>query len=250
MEKRSRPGGLAASIVVVVAGVGVALVPTLYTVYPEWTHVHSVRRTLAVIAWALCVAVVGVAAARRDLFVETVARAVIQVPHKVADRREEAYYSIIDTFLAPATHGLWDGLAFKVFRPVSIDSRPCLVPLNEPDHRSWQRWEIGHGAVGLAWEQAYEDIYVLLYGDRLHDERLGLSEQQLEAYGHLTLVAACVMHDENGQPIAVLGASSFDHDAHKLFLEGNGPSVQRELADDLGVLLADLFLGDPLPSGP
>ena len=120
----SRPGSVAASVIVVMAGIGVALVPTLYTVYPEWVHVHHTRRLIAVIVWAVCVAVVGVAAARRDLFVETVARAVGQVRRKVGDRREAAYYSIIETLLEPSAQGMSSVFAFRCSALCKMEASP------------------------------------------------------------------------------------------------------------------------------
>jgi hypothetical protein len=224
---------LVASSVIVAAGVALATVPTLYTMYPEWSHVHHQRRTLVTIAWFLCAAVVGLAAARRDLFVETIARAITLPARTVANRREEAYYSILESLLQPAAHGLSTGFRFSIHRPDTADGSTDLVPLKDDVAEEWQRWKPGHGAVGVVWDNLDSDPYVLLFGDRLRDPRLALSPAQEAAYGHLTMVAAQAMHDEDGNPVGVLSVASHELDADTVFLAEDGPSIHEKLADDL-----------------
>lgn len=233
-----------ASIVVVVAGVGLATAPTLYTMYPEWTHVHHGRRLAVTLGWFFCAGVVGLAAARRDLFVETIARAVSLPVRAVANRREEAYYSILDSLLRPAAHGLSDGFRFSVHRPETVAGATNLVPLKDDVAQEWELWTPGHGAVGIVWENLESDPYVLLFGDRLRDPRLALTPAQEAAYGHLTMVAAKAMHDEDGNAVGVLSVASDELDADTVFLTEDGPSIHEKLADDLGVLIGDLFLAD------
>jgi hypothetical protein len=250
MGSRARERSLAsrvASIVVVAAGVGLATVPTLYTMYPEWTRAHHERRLLVTIGWFACAGVVGLAAGRRDLFVETIARSLTLPAPTVGNRREEAYYSILDSLLKPAAHGLSTGFRFSVYRPDAAAGRTDLVPLKDGDAEEWESWQPGHGAVGVVWENLDSDPYLLLFGDRLHDPRLALSPAQQAAYGHLTMVAAKAMHDEDGRPVGVLSVASDEVDADTVFLTEDGPSIHEKLAEDLGVLIGDLFLGGDNP---
>jgi hypothetical protein len=190
------------------------------------------------------VSLVGLAAARRDLFVETIARAVSPPVRAVANRREEAYYSILESLLQPVAHGLSDGFRFSVHRPDTAGGETHLVPLKDDVAEAWELWTPGHGAVGIVWANLESDPYVLLFGDRLRDPRLALTPAQEAAYGHLTMVAAKAMHDEAGHAVGVLSVASDEADADTTFLTEDGPSIHEKLADDLGVLIGDLLLTD------
>jgi hypothetical protein len=114
-----------------------------------------------------------------------------------------------------------------------------LLPAFEPDddeHLS-RGWSPGIGAVGRAWST---ERYITAEGPEVSDSTLGLDEAQQARHAGLAAVAAMPVHDDDGDVIAVLGASSKDPHTRLLTEEGfdehlaRATKVSRVLVDLLG----------------
>src|ERR1700742_318855 len=89
----SRRGGL-------VAGLALVLVPTLFSIFPEWTDWPVAIRTVVIIAWFLAAAFVVLVSTRQGEQVDDL------VGEPLADRtevRQLAARSLLETLLRPDT---------------------------------------------------------------------------------------------------------------------------------------------------
>lgn len=102
--------------------------------------------------------------------------------------------------------------------------RDWLLPVFEPaDDPESEGWQVGKGATGTAWARRE---FVVVAGAEASDGTYGLSAEQQERYRSLHAVAAIPVQSWSGAVIAVLSASTADH---------NTNLVRPEAFDELAV---------------
>jgi hypothetical protein len=192
----------------VLAGVLLVLVPTLFSVFTEWTR-WSVGVRIAVLAvWVIVAAfVVAGSALQSEQIKELVGRPLRR--RELA--RQAAAHRLIHALLAPPATPLLGNYEFALYLPNKRRTRllPEYRSAAEPD----EGWDIGndsiHGITGAAWSS---NGYTAERGEKVSDSTYGLTPAQQARYAHLTGVAACPVQNARLEPIGVLTVSTSDVD--------------------------------------
>jgi hypothetical protein len=213
------------------AGVFLVLVPTLFSVFPNWTSWPAWIRALIIVLWLLVALFVVAATARQSAQVEDL------VGQPLKRRHQQRYLSgsrLIRLHLTQET-GLPDHYEFRVFLFDSKLNR--LVPSYGPHKVSeHDGWEVGQGVTGVAWQK---EEYVLARGDDVSNDTHGLTAEQQEQYKHLQVVAAMPVTNAREHVIAVLTGSSENDDGQLASNEGR--EKQQELAQVVARILIDVL---------
>jgi hypothetical protein len=213
------------------AGLLLLLIPTLFSVFPEWTRWSEPVRAGIVALW-FATAVVGVTSAARQS--RQVAELVGEPLRRRDAHREAAGAELVSILLSPAAMELPDHYEARLFLP---DDRGRLMPSFErEDIDDSEGWLPGKGATGLAWKR---NTYVCAWDDRVSDATLGLDDEQQERYGKLRVVASMPVQDARGRAIGVLSISSGINDGKLLAPEGVDRHI--ELAQIVGRVLIDVL---------
>lgn len=211
------------------------LVPTLFSVFPEWAEWNVLLRAGITLLWLGVAAIVASGAARQSERVEALVRDPLRRQEKA---RELAAARLIRAVLTPPHTGFPPHFEFRVFLYDEGEDR--LLPSFEPDAiENSVGWEIGQGATGQAWASSSR---IVAHGAKVSDATFGLSPGQQERYRELQVVAAEPIFGPFGRLLGVLTASSRVDDA---FVDTpEGIDAHKELAAVVGQALLD-FLGGP-----
>jgi len=188
--------------IAVMAGITLVLVPTLFTVFPDWGASSSVSIKLVVLlAWALAAALVVLSGVMQGEHIADLAEAEI---HREQHGREVAERALIRAALLPEATSVPSHWDVQVFLPNVEATR--LLPYFDPKHSGPEGgWAIdrdpGQGATGAAWTT---NALVFVQGEAVSDSTYDLTEQQQEAFSHLTAVAATPIQDAKGRRLGVL----------------------------------------------
>lgn len=217
----------------VAAGVLLVLVPTLFSVFPEWTRWSVGVRVAVLAAWGAVAAVVVAAGAAQSERIDDL----VGKPLRRRERaRRAAAQRLIHALLSPSALPVRGSYEFTLYRPSPDGTK--LVPEHRSSGASGKEWEIRedavHGVTGAAWTSRG---YTAEKGGRVSDATYGLSPDEQARYAHLTGVAACPVPNARGEPVGVLTAATTEPDPpvhEKEFVEamlGLSQVVSRILID-------------------
>lgn len=218
--------------VAVVAGIGLVLVPTLFTVFPAWATWPILAKLVLIAAWLIAAVVVVHAGAIQGEQVE-------ELVGRVRARRDKGRVAagrfILREILRPEAAGFPAHYEFRLFLPDASGQR--LVPEYESAGQApSEGWNIGQGATGQAWAS---QAYVRVHGPEVADGTYGLTVEQQQRYRDLQVVAAAPVLNARIEPIAVLSVSSKSDDG--FLFGGDGPQRHAELAEVVARVLIDIF---------
>lgn len=197
---RLRKRGFAVS-----AGVALVLVPTLFSVFTEWTRWPVEIRVAVIFLWVLVAGLVVMSSAVQS---EQIDELLGQPLRRRELAREVALPRLIHALLA---HSLPTTYDFTLYMPNPRRDRllPEFSSTGDPD----EGWEIGtsvaHGITGAAW---HTNSYVAAKGAHVSDATYGLSTEEQARYAHLTGVAAYPVQNARRQGIGVLTIATSDPD--------------------------------------
>jgi hypothetical protein len=216
----------------VIAGLLLVLVPTLFSVFVEWTRWADGIRVAVVAGWLLAATLVVTATARQSEHVEEL----VGTPLARRKRdREVAARRLIRTLLGPGATRFPDHYELRLFLPTGPEER--LMPSYERGEiDESDGWASGQGATGLAWSR---NAYIRVEGRRVTDKAFGLTGDQVARYGALKVVAAEPVRNSRGRPIGVLSVSSKTNDGFLMSHDGLVEHI--ELAEVLARVLIDVL---------
>ncbi len=217
-----------------VAGVALVAVPTLFTIFPSWGKWTTWHRSFVAIGWLLVAAFVVGASVRQSSQMD---RLVGEALERQARQRFLAGSRILEALLKHAT-GFPPHYEFRLFLP-DIEKTGRLIASYEPDGQdAGDGWVPGCGAVGVAWEQRE---YVEVHGAACSDGTWKLTEEQQQRYKDLQVVAAMPVRNARDQPIAILAASSDSDDGQ--LTSPQGREKHKILAEVVSRVLVDILSG-------
>jgi hypothetical protein len=235
-ELKLIPGG-ARRVPVVVAGVVLAGIPTLFTVIPELAAERSLsfrRWTLA--GWIVVLVATVFVSMRRDRQLDKVTAGAAAAQSKA---RQYAFLDVVSALCARAP-GFGDGYEFTVYladadgqqlRPIWPD-RPS--PTADP-----RIFEAGKGATGHAYSK--RKIFWVL-GDDVSNDAYELAPDQQSFFGDFRTVAAAPIFDLIGeQPIGAVTALHADEQTAFFEPGADGQKALLNLADTLSVVIGRLI---------
>jgi hypothetical protein len=217
--------------VAIVAGLLLLLIPTLFSVFPEWTRWSDPVR-IAIVALWFATAVLGVtSAARQSRQVEELVGEPLR--RRQVDR-EVAGAELVRLLLTPTAMGLPAHYEARLFLP--DDSGRLMPSFEREDIEAAEGWEPGQGATGIAWQR---NTYAFAENEEVSDDTLRLDQQQQQRYRRLNVVASMPVQDARGRAIGVLSISSPVNDGKLL----TPAAVERhaELARIVGRVLIDIL---------
>jgi hypothetical protein len=213
------------------AGLFLVAVPTLFQVFPSWTHWPLWIRIAVAVVWALVAAFVVHSSVRQG---ERVDNLVGRTRERRDEQRMLARNRLLRLLLEHET-GLPENYQWRIF--MYDEETDLLVASYAPEGAaSATSWEIGKGAVGHAFET---NEHVLVRGPACSDGTYGLTPEQQERYQELHVVAAMPLRNPYGDPFAVLAGSSTNDDGQLATPDGHRRHV--ELATIVQRVLIDLL---------
>jgi hypothetical protein len=223
-------------------GVGLLAVPTVFTVFSEFTRWIWPLRALVLVGWGTVAFFAVRAATDRDHKLDT-------ITHRVEERRAKRMrVAVNEAFRALTTaHSFPKHYAFTVYMPDDLVKPAELIPIYPSWHEAGDDiriFEIGKGATGTCWQRwdaskAVTATFVVT-GDAVSDDTHQLTAKQQALFKKCRTVVATPILDEDDQLIGVLTAISEREDG--AFDEGKpGQAALRELADVLGVLISNVM---------
>jgi hypothetical protein len=222
-------------VVTLLAALFLVLVPTLFSVFTEWTSWDDAPRAAVVIAWFAAAAVAALSTTRQSRQVDEL----VGDPLTRRDQeREVAAARLIRALLAPEETGFPRHYEFRLFLMDKAAGR--LLPAFESEgiDDAPEGWAPNQGATGLAWSA---NTRVLVKGAAVSDETHGLSATQQERYERLRVVGAMPVRTARDRVIGVLSVSSHDDDG---FLElPEAILAHLELAQVIARILIDILGG-------
>jgi hypothetical protein len=215
----------------ITAGLGLVLVPTLFSVFPEWAGWGDLLRVLILLGWLLVALFVVAGSARQSAQLEELMGTPLQ---RRSNQRILAAESLLASLLIEGT-GLPDHYEFRVFAYDEESNR--LLPVWEPaGARRLEGWRPGRGATGAAWDLKE---YVQVRGDAVSDGTYGLTQAQQRRYAKLEVVAAMPIRNARTEVIGVLTGSSQKDDGR--LTSPNGQQRHRELCEIVARVLVDIL---------
>jgi hypothetical protein len=224
---------LTSRLATILAAIFLVLVPTLFSVFTEWTEWDALPRVVIVVAWFSAAAFAAVSTARQSEHVEALVGEPLTRQEK---EREAAGGRLIRALLNPEETGFPGHYVFRVF--VMDETSGRLLPAFESEgiDVASQGWAPGQGATGLAWSS---NNRVLIHGEAVSDATHGLSPEQRERYEHLQVVAAMPIRTARDRVIGVLSVSSETDDG---FLElPEAILAHLELSEIVARILIDIL---------
>ncbi len=218
-----------------IGGIYLAGLPTYYALFTVGDSNDGAARArhagvVFFVAWLIVALLVGYLALLKDSELLRVLRPAYRRLRSA--RQYDALNNAVSLMLRDRRFALLRAFSPKVFVCDDRDSPRELFPFDTDHPADWQRWRVGYGAVGAAFE-ANRDEVLLFKDENLDRQNRSLSEEQLRRYSSLVLVAACVLRGANERPIGVLSVSSQKNTG---FGEAR-VDLMRLLASELGVLL-------------
>lgn len=217
----------------VATGVGLVLVPTVFTMFPELAQRPMWVRVPLILLWILAASIVVIGTRRHS---ENVEEIVGRPRERQQLQRKAAGYIILQQLLT-AEHGPLEKYEFRVF--IYDADRGRLMASYEPGGvQPSEGWEIGQGAVGAAYKN--ED-YLCVKGEDCWNGSYGLTPEQQTRYKALGLqiVAAMPIMNARKEVIGILAASS--DSTGDYIASMNGYKIHHELADAVGRVLIDVL---------
>jgi hypothetical protein len=217
--------------ITIIAGLLLVLVPTLFSVFPEWARWDVGVRIAVMAAWAGTAMIVVTSAARQGEQLEDLVGTPFE---RRSDQRFLSGARLMRSLLTHET-GLPAHYEFRVF--LYDGELNKMIAAYEPDDvEKSEGWDIGHGATGEAWDRKE---YVIARGDAVHDGTYNLSPEQQERYRDLEVVAAMPVRNAREQVIAILTGSSKNDDG--VLANPEGYRRQRELSEIVARILIDIL---------
>lgn len=194
--------------VTLVAALFLVLVPTLFSVFTEWTKWDVLPRVAVVVAWFVAATLAAVSTTRQSRQVDEL---VGESLSRRDEEREVAAARLISALLAPGQADFPRDYSFRLFLMDETTGR--LLPAFEPEgiDPASEGWAPGQGATGLAWAT---NSRVLVEGPAVFDASHGLSQAQQDRYKDLAVVAAMPVRTVRDKVIGVLSVSSAINDGH------------------------------------
>jgi hypothetical protein len=208
----------ATALVVFVATIYLAALPTVYTVLaagldPTKSDAAGWRRPafLLFAAWVLCALVLGGVAFLKDSQMQTLIDYVRPRQIRQGNRRRDAVLRAITLLLENGREAkLLQSFDPRIFIASPPEGPNELIPLLRADVHPWQRWPLGTGAIGYTYQLDSADPLVFRRKE-LAKLNLSLTGEQIEHYEQVTMVAAIVIRDDAEDPLGVLSVSSTAH---------------------------------------
>jgi DNA-binding IclR family transcriptional regulator len=219
--------------ITLLAALFLVLVPTLFSVFTEWTKWDALPRVIVVVAWFVAAALAALSTARQGRQVDEL------VGEPLTQREKErvvAAARLTRALLSPEQTGFPSHYEFRLFLMDPAVGR--LLPAFESEgiDQAPEGWAPNQGATGLAWQA---NTRVLVKGRAVSDESYGLSATQQERYRDLAIVAAMPIRTARGRVIGVLSVSSTEDDG---FLELPEAILEHlELAEVAARILVDIL---------
>jgi hypothetical protein len=218
-----------------IGGVYLAGLPTyyaLFTVGDAGSGARSARdlgwELFAV--WVLTALVVGYSTLLKDSELFSILR---PARRRLSSARQyDAVNSVVALLLDDPRFALLRAFSPRVFVCDDRKKPTELLPFEIDHPADWQRFRVGYGAVGAAFDANRDDVLVFS-GSTLERQNGSLTAEQLIRYGSLKLVAAIVLRGLDERPIGTLSASPEN-------ASGFGPSRVNQmslLASELGILI-------------
>ncbi len=237
--ERARIVRVLSGLVALFGGVYLAGLPSyyaLFTVGDSGSGANEARHAAVPLfgLWLLIALTVGYLAVLRD---SEFLRLLTPVRRRLGPTRQrDAVLHAVALLLADRRFALLRAFKPRIF--ICDDPRrPSeLLPLDVDPPARWQRWRVGYGAVGAAFDANLDDVLVLK-GRHLERQNETLTQEQLDRYGSLKLVAAVVLRGTRERPIGTLSVSS---EKDRGFAASRVEQMTL-LASELGVLL-DLII--------
>jgi len=218
--------------VAVLAGLLLVLVPTLFSLFPEWQGWSAAVRVAVLLVWVLAAVLVVTATTHQSEQVDKL----LEGPQGRRERqRMLAGARLLRALLSAEQTGLPEPYEFRVFLP-SEDGERLLPSFESGGLEESEGWEAGQGATGYAWSR---DAYVTVSGDAVSDGTYGLTQDQQRRYANLEVVAAAPVHNARNRVIAVLSVSSTNDDGRLTGPEGT--DLHLELAEIVARVLIDVL---------
>jgi len=218
--------------VAVIAGLTLVLVPTLFTVFPEWARWADVIRVLVILIWLCAAGIVVLTGAQQSERVEDLLRP----GRRRRDlARTAAGQRILRALLVPEAVGFPADCEFRLFLPDASGKR-LLPDYESTGSTESEGWAVGQGATGMAFSTA---SMIRVRGPAVSDATYGLSSERQERYRDLKAVVATPVLNARVVPIGVLAVSTGSDD---LFILGDTAADRlRELAEVVARVLIDIF---------
>jgi hypothetical protein len=229
------------AVAVFVATIYLAGLPTIYTVLtaglnPADGEAAGWRSPAPELfgVWIVCALAVGAAAFLKDSELQSLLDLLRRRSLTPSQRRREAVLRVITLLLEHDEDAqALRSFESKIFIPSSPESPTELVPFLSADIKTWERWPLGTGAVGVTFKTNSDDVLVFR-GAYLAKLNQALTGEQLERYKHLTMIAAIVIRDDMNEPLGVLSVSSA---ARSPRFDQSRLRAMKLLAGNLGVFL-------------
>lgn len=215
----------------VLAGLLLVLVPTLFSLFPEWQDWAVGVRVAVLLVWVGSAVLVVTATTRQSEQVEDL----VGEPSDHREvQREAAGRRLIRALLGGRPTTMPDSYEFRLFLP---NEEGTLMPSFESSEgiEPSEGWAPGRGATGTAWER---NSYVVVAGENVSDATYGLTPEQQQRYRSLQVVASAPVQNARGRAIGVLSVSSINDDGRLRSPEGLAEHV--ELAQVVARILIDI----------
>jgi hypothetical protein len=219
--------------VVMLVGVALVLVPTLFTVFPGFTHWPVWLRALIVGVWVLGATLAVLGSVRQS-------RQMDQLVQPALERRRAnsdlAAQDILRSLLEK--HDFPPHYQFRLFIP-DLEQRHLLSSWDPDGHVEATRgWDFGVGVTGVAWDT---ETYQRARGAECADTHMwNISADVIDRYRDLKVIAAEPVFDDHETCIAVLTGSSRTVDDGQL-VNAEGVSKHRRLASVVARVLSDIL---------
>ncbi|MHB1910510.1 MAG: hypothetical protein ACYCTI_00450 [Acidimicrobiales bacterium] len=219
----------------VLAGVLLLLVPTFFSVFPEFTVGRAVWwRALTLGIWTVIAGGVVLGGVRQDLDLDSFIGGHRRQRHRA---NETAAADLLGQYLRSGTHSTPDSYEWTVylFDPESEYLVPVFPPGSGPgDVRAFRP---PNGATGLAFQ---EDGIIVVTGEAVSDPQHGLTTEQQAYFREYQAVAAVSLRGEDERPFGCLAAISRTDDGY--FEKQPGVAALRELAQVVSVVMTRIHL--------
>jgi hypothetical protein len=213
-----------------VAGVLIVLIPTLFTLFPDWgTKWKVIPKLVALGIWGVSVILVVSASTVQSERL----RELFAVERKRRNRlREVAARYILSRILVPQLAGFPRHYELRLYLP---DPTGKTLISEYPTDLGTDAWDVGRGITGRSFQRG---SYIVARGAAVSDATYDLTPEQQAKYAELRVVASAPILDARVRPIGVLTASTKEDD--EFLAKPEGRQLHEELAEVVARVLIDL----------